>query len=258
MMNAQPRRLPIELVIRRSFLFAWESRAVLMAPLIIYIGLTTIADLVVGQMAGSDNTASMFFLVVAGQVLGAAFAVGIHRFVLLAEAPSGFRFFRWDGNFVQYVIVALLLLVMSVSILLMAAGLTGGDPAAQPSAASGLAALFSLFVMVFAAPAFSRLFLALPSAALGDRVGTRQIWKATEGNGVRLLLASLLVVFPFLVVDALLFVEVLKAGGGAKFLVLELIRGVSAVQMVVWSIMLSLSYDVLVRGGGPPARQTNR
>jgi hypothetical protein len=251
MMNAVPRRLPIGTVVKRSFLYGWESRAFLMTPLLIYVGLTTLADLAVSQIAGPDNPSSLFFLVVAGQVLGAAFAVGIHRFVLLAEAPSGFRFFRWDGNFVQYVIVALVLLLMSVSILVMVGGLTGGDPAAQPSAASGVAALFSLFILAFAAPMFSRLFLALPSAALGDRVGTRRIWKATEGNGLRLLLASLLVVFPFLVVDALLFVGLPKAGGGATFLLLELIRGVMAVQMVIWSIMLSLSYDVLVRDGGP-------
>jgi hypothetical protein len=253
MMNAAPRRLPIETVVKRSFLYAWESRAALVAPLIIYVGLTSLADLVVGQVAGPDNPSSLFFLVIAGQVLGAAFAVGIHRFVLLAEAPGGFRFFRWDGNFVQYIIVALLLMVMSISVLLMAMGLTGGDPAGQPSAASGVAALFSLFILVFAAPALSRLFLALPSAALGDRVGARRIWKATEGNGWRLLLASLLVVFPFLVLDALLFVQSMNAGGGVKLLALELIRGVAAVQMVVWSIMLALSYDVLIRGGGPPA-----
>lgn len=251
MMNVQLRRLPVELVVRRSFLFAWESRAVLLVPLIIYIAVTTLADLAVRQVLGNDNPTAAFVFVVATQVFGAAFAVGIHRFVLLAEAPGGFRFFRWDANFVQYVIVALLLLVMSAAILVMAAGITGGDPAAQPTAANGVAALFSLFVLIFAAPAFSRLFLALPSAALGDRVGARRIWKATEGNGVRLLLASLVVVLPFVFVEAMLFVQAVKAGGGAKILAVELIRAIAAVQMVVWSIMLSLSYDVLVRGGGP-------
>jgi len=252
MMNAQPRRLPIDLVIRRSFLFAWESRAVLLTPLIIYIGVTALMDLAVSQVFGSDNPTAAFVFLVATQVFGAAFAVGIHRFVLLAEAPVGIRFFRWDANFVQYVIVALLLLVMSASVLVMAAGMTGGDPAAPPTAANGVAALFSLFVLIFAAPAFSRLFLALPSAALGDRVGARRIWQATEGNGFRLLLASLAVILPFVFVDALLFIQAVKAGGTAKIVAVELIRAVAAVQMVVWSIMLSLSYDVLVRGGGPP------
>jgi hypothetical protein len=253
MMNAVPGRLPIGIVIRRSFLFAWESRAVLMMPLLIYIGLTMLADLAVGLAVGANDQGNLFFVSVAEQVLGAAFAVGIHRFVLLAEAPGGFRFFRWDRNFVQYVVIALLLLVMSLSVLVMGAGFTGGDPAAQSSATGGVAALVSLVFLFFVAPAFARLVLALPSAALGDHVGVRRIWQATEGNGFRLMAAALLVLLPFLAIDTVLLAEAMTAGDGGKFLILALGKGVAAVQMTVWSIMLSLCYDLLVRGGGPAA-----
>src|ERR1700748_2949595 len=109
MMNAVPKRLPIDMVVRRSFLFAWESRAVLMAPLLVYAAITAIADLAAMQVFGGDNRAAVFLITILEQIFGMAFAVGIHRFVLLAEAPAGFRFFRWDRNFVQYVVVALLL-----------------------------------------------------------------------------------------------------------------------------------------------------
>src|SRR6266702_3405188 len=151
MMNAAPRRLPIDTVVRRSFLFAWESRAVLMTPLLIYAAVKVLADLAAMQVFGADNQAAVFLISVAEQIFGMAFAVGIHRFVLLAEAPAGFQFFRWDRHFVQYVVVALLLLVMGASALLMAIGALGGDPTAQPPTVNGVGALFGLFVMIVAA-----------------------------------------------------------------------------------------------------------
>lgn len=252
MMNAAPRRLPIDMVVRRSFLFAWESRAVLMTPLLIYAGITAIADLAAMQVFGADNRATVFLITILEQIFGMAFAVGIHRFVLLAEAPAGFRFFRWDRNFIQYVVVALLLLIIGASALLMAVGALGGDPTAQP-AVSGVGALFSLFVMVFAALILSRFSLALPATALGDPVRPRQIWQMTVGNGWRLVATAMLVVLPFFVLDAL-YIQILGADGMAKLVLIAMLRLTATVQLVVTTIMLSLSYDVLIRGGGPTPR----
>jgi len=254
MMNAAPRRLPIDMVVRRSFLFAWESRAVLMTPLLIYAGITALADLAAMRVFGVDNQAAIFLITIAEQIFGMAFAVGIHRFVLLAEAPAGFQFFRWDRHFVQYVVVALLLLVMAASALLMAVGALGGDPTAQSPAVSGIGALFSLFVMVFAALILSRFSLALPATALGDPVRPRQIWQMTGGNGWRLLATAMLVVLPFVMLDSALNIQIIGAGGIAKIVLVALLRLIVAAQLVVTTIMLSLSYDVLIRGGGPTPR----
>ena len=107
-----------------------------------------------------------------------AFAVGIHRFVLLAEAPSGIGFFRWDRHFVQYVLVSMLLFILILSAALMVLTATNLDPTA-PS--SGPTALLSLIVMPVAALVFSRLVLALPSAAAGDQMRPRQIWAGHAG-----------------------------------------------------------------------------
>jgi hypothetical protein len=254
MMNAAPRRLPIDTVVKRSFLYAWESRAILMAPLLIYAGITAFADLAAVEVFGSDNRAALFLVTIAEQIFGMAFAVGIHRFVLLAEAPANFRFFRWDRNFVQYVVVALLLLVIGVSALLMAAGALGDDPTAQPPGVNGVAALFSLFVMIFAALVLSRFSLALPATALGDPVRPRQVWQATAGNGFRLLATAMLVVLPFFVADGAFYIQLIAVGGVAKVVFIVLLRLVASAELVVMTIMLSLSYDVLVRGQGPTAR----
>jgi hypothetical protein len=253
MMNAAPRRLPIDMVVRRSFLFAWESRAALMAPLLIYAGITAIADLAAMQVFGVDNRAAVFLITILEQIFGMAFAVGIHRFVLLAETPAGFRFFRWDRNFVQYVVVALLLLIIGASALLMAVGALGGDPTAQPPAASGVGALVSLFIMIFAALILSRFSLALPATALADPVRPRQIWQMTVGNGWRLVATAMLVVLPFFMLDAL-YIQILGGDGIAKIVLIAMLRLTATVQLVVTTIMLSLSYDVLIRGGGPTSR----
>ncbi len=251
-MNAAPRRLPIETVVRRSFLYAWESRALLMPPLLIYAGITISADLALGR-AAEGNHALLFLLTAIEQVFAMAFQVGIHRFVLLGEAPGGFQFFRWDRRFVQYVLATLLLFVMGLSAALMIVGAVG-DPTAQPPALGGAALLFSIAVMLFVALVLSRLALTLPSAALGDQVSARHVWQATDGNGFRLVGATLLTVLPFLVVEALLFSQLADGGGIGDFVIPALLRVVASVQLVVLTITLSLSYDVLVRGGGPPAR----
>ena len=62
MMNAVQRRLPIETVVKRSFLFAWESRAALMAPFLIYAAITILADIVVNGLVGPVGRPVQFLL----------------------------------------------------------------------------------------------------------------------------------------------------------------------------------------------------
>src|SRR5579859_473249 len=127
MMNAKPRRLPIDIVVRRSFLDAWESRAVLTTPLIIYAVVTMLADIAVGGVLGTVDRPVKGLLVVTEQIFAMGFAVGIHRFVLNGEARPGFAFFRWDRHFVRYLLLSLALLLLVAVAVVMVLGAIGFD-----------------------------------------------------------------------------------------------------------------------------------
>jgi hypothetical protein len=252
MMNAAPRRLPIETVVKRSFLYAWESRATLMTPFLIYVAVTILVDIVLNGLVGSAGRPVQFLLAAAEQVFSIGFAVGIHRYVLAGEIRSGFQFFRWDRHFVRYILLSLLLLLLVVVAAAMVLGGVGFDPATQTikvdqaTALVGSATLFVVSIVV------SRLSLLLPAAALGDEVRARAIWQASEGNGFRLMATSLLVLLPFMIVEMILIG--LESGGVPTIVVAILLALVTSALWIVLNIALSLSYDVLVRGGGPPPR----
>jgi hypothetical protein len=247
MMNAVPRRLPIELVLKRSFLYAWESRAVLITPLVVYAVIIMLAGLIV---TGQSN-AIKFVLAAAEQVFGVGFAVGIHRFVLAGEARAGIAFFHWDRHFVRYLLLTLLLMLLAAVAGIMVLGIAV-DPAAQAVRGGPIVGLFCTAALFTVLVVITRLSLLLPAAALGAEVPARTIWQATQGNGFRLLVTMLLAALPFFVVEATL----LGIGGGDQPSVIGTILAslVTAAQLVVITITMALSYDVLVRGGGPPAR----
>jgi hypothetical protein len=252
MMNAMPRRLPIDLVIRRSFLYAWESRAVLMTPLLIYAVVTLLADIAINGLLGQVDRLVQVLLAVAEQVFSVGFAVGIHRFVLAGEARPGFRFFRWDRHFIRYMLLSLLLLLLvAVAAAMVLAGF-GYDPDTQALRVNGAAALIGSAALFIVSLIVSRLLLLLPAAALGDEVPPRTVWQATDGNGFRLLATMLLTVVPFLIVEMILLA--FRGDDQPSLVITILLSLVASAQLVVLTIMLALSYDVLVRGGGPPAR----
>src|SRR4051794_15270630 len=83
----RPRRLPLDMVVKRAFLYAWESREVLMAPSLIYAAVIIASDLIGEAVAGPKDLHAMEILFVFQSLITASFAVGIYRFVLLNEAP---------------------------------------------------------------------------------------------------------------------------------------------------------------------------
>lgn len=249
MMNAAPRRLPIEAVVKRSFLYAWESRAALMAPFLIYAVVTIVADIAVNELAGSVGRPVQLLLAAAEQVFATGFAVGIHRYVLAGEIRPGFGFFRWDRHFVRYILLTLLLLLLVVVAAVMVLGAVGFDPVTQAIKLDGTAALIGSAALFTVSVIISRLSLLLPSAAVGDDVPARTVWKATEHNGFRLLATTLLIALPFVTVEMMLVS--LRGISALAFPVTILLGLITAAQLVVITVMLSLSYDVLVRGGGP-------
>ena len=247
MMDAVPRRLPIEIVLRRAFLYAWESRSVLMPPLVVYAVVAILAGLVV---TGQPN-AIKFVLAAAEQIFGVAFAVGIHRFVLAGEARSGIAFFRWDRHFIRYLLLTLLLMLLAAVAVIMIAGIAI-DPDAQAVRGGPAVALICTAALFVVMLIITRLSLLLPAAALGEEVPARVIWQATQGNGFRLLATLLLAALPFFVVE----VSLIGIGGGDQPSVIGTILAslVTSAQLVVITITMALSYDVLVRGGGPPTQ----
>lgn len=254
---ASKRRLPVELVVKRSFLYAWESRHILAAPYAIYAAVTILLDLLSIRVVGTENPVPMFILQAAEQIFAMAFAVGIHRFVLLGETRPGFQFFRWDRHFVRYVLLTMLFLILILLATVMMAGALGGNPEATASA-GGAQALFALAVMLIpmlvALTVLCRLVMMLPAAALGDPVRAKEIWVAMQGNSLRLLATIFVTLLPFIVLDAVLMRVAPAAGEGMVGLLVIFLAGLIApLQLIVVTIMLALSYDVLIRGGGPQA-----
>ena len=253
------RLLPIGIVIRRSYLYAWESRAIFAQPYAIYVILTVLADLLVGAAANSANSLRVFLLTGIEEVFAMAFAVGIHRFVLLHEVNGGFRFFRWDRHFLQYLLTALVLFLLGLLAAFPALGVAGGAAGPPGSGLEGISALFGLAFVMTAALILSRMALALPAAATGDPTTLRAIWEATRGNGLRLLAVTIMTVLPFMVIQAVLLRllpgmhDTAATGFSTTEILVTIVWGlVSPIQLIVVTVMLSLCFDVLVRGGGPP------
>jgi hypothetical protein len=191
-------------------------------------------------------------LTAAEQIFTVGFAVGIHRFVLAGEVRAGFAFFRWDRHFIRYLLLTLLLLLLMAVGVLMVLGGIGFDPGKSPGQINPMMALVGLVALFVVSIVISRLSLLLPAAALGDDVPARTIWQASAGNGFRLLTTTLLTAMPFLIVQMML--ASLRGGDQPSVIVTILASLVASAQLIVLTIMLALCYDLLVRGGGPPAR----
>ncbi|HTJ64031.1 MAG TPA: hypothetical protein VL899_09485 [Alphaproteobacteria bacterium] len=250
MIDAPPRparKLPVDIVVKRAFLYAWESREVLLPPYLIYAALTILADLIIVHFVGPKNPQPEQIVTFLEELFALAFAVGVHRFVLLGEARPGFAFFRWDRHFVRYVLITVLLLILMLAAALptASAALMGGPP-------NGAIVLLGTVTLFVAMMVLTRLSLLLPSAAVGDETRARQIWEATQGNSLRMLAATLLTSLPFLIAEVATLNLLPDDETSLKAALVKIVLGLLApVQTIVLSVMLALSYDLLVRGNGP-------
>lgn len=267
MIGRQPRPLPIWTVFKRSYAYAWERRDVFALPYLIYALVTILVDVGLDRATGGSRPANAIALVI-DQAFGMAFAVAIQRFVLLGEAGRGAAFFRWDRHFVSYLVNALLLglaigftfiflfgMFENIGIMMGAVDPDTFRPIPSPQAS--MLSLLGLAVVISLTALMSRLLLTLPAAALGQPDRLRTVWLATAGNGLRLLATSLLVLLPFITIEVALLRTALDDEGGLALtgplsLLVEIVSGlVAPMQLVVFTIMLALDYDALVRGGGP-------
>jgi hypothetical protein len=140
--------------------------------------------------ASQEMTPQAFVQLVAGIVSIIAvcsMAVSWHRFILRDEPAAGLRL---DGNVFRYagntLLIMLAMLVPAMVFLIFA------------MAASPVAAVLGIPLVVLAGGAVTRASIKLPAVALGDNAFTfRDAWKASEGNfwpcaGVFLLNAAIL------------------------------------------------------------------
>jgi hypothetical protein len=254
MTDPVPRLLPVDVVVRRSFQFAWESRAVLALPLGLLTLLTVTIQLIVNQIGGAHGKVYLFAGAALQQVISMSFAVGIHRYVLLAEIQAGPGFFRRDKHFLHYLSTMIVLIMGGMLAFTPMVGV-GGQAAGPPgSGAAGMLAVVALIAAATGILVLARLALGLPAAAIGEARPMRDIWRATDGNALRLLAIWIVIEVPFgaALVATVGLVQPGATGGLAVAIVqLVLLALLGSVQQVVVTIMHALCYDVLVRGGGP-------
>jgi len=250
------RKLPVETVLKRAFLYAWESRNLLLRPYLIFAALLIATDLIAEVFAGPKNLIAAEILLVAQGLITTAFAVGIHRFVLLNETPKGVGFFHLDRYFVRYILISiilgLLLLVAAAPSVALQQTVGGG----APGGTAGIAALFALVFFVTSVLAVVRLSLLLPSAAVGDETPAKTIWQTTYGNGFRLMATGLLTAFPFFVAAVILS----SAPDGELLRIAAIVVSglIAPAEVIVLNTAQALCYDLLVRGNGPAVAEPPR
>jgi hypothetical protein len=272
------KRLPVWAVVKRSYGYVWDHRVLLAVPLLLVFAVNLASAIYLQNMiatAGEPQRAPQGLILLisfAVIVFSMSVVVGIHRTVLLDETRHGIGFLRLDGNLMRYIgawlLLALLgillavIFVLLLAILALAAGLTKQhSPHPVLIAVGSFATVFILGIF------FLRFMLALPAAAVGSKDGLGVSWSATRGNWMRLLAAGILTVLPFLILDVLIAIPVMHDAISAvragiqkpveqPIAILFASAFVKAVDLAVLTVMLSLSYDVLVRGGGPVTVET--
>lgn len=290
-LTAPHRPLPVWAVVERSYRYVWEHRTLFALPVLalfaVTLGISLVDQTAMGDGATppSATDSSGFggtFLALGADlaliVLSIAFVVGVHRTVLLDEVRGGTAFFRWDENLRRY-LWTLILLVFAPVPAILGAGIGVAVVAAilgvllvKSDAGMGAYGVYIIAMMaisVFATIFISlRLSLALPAAALGEVNRLTLSWKATKGNTTRLFAVSFLTWMPFFILSMAVavpemgdMVSALLAGRDPAppqpgIIALAFSAALQAVSIPILTTMLSLCYDVLVRGGGPVSPQT--
>jgi hypothetical protein len=254
------KRLPVWAVVTRSYGYVWDHRALLAVPLLLVfavnLGGSIYAQHSIAAAGGPQFVPKGLILLISFALLifSMSVIVGIHRTVLLDETRRGIGFLRLDGNLLRYlgawVMLALLAALFAVifMLLLVIAGFATGL-IKRHAPGEGVISLLALTVAFLLGVFFLRFMLALPAAAVGSADGLGVSWSATRGNWLRLLAAGILTSLPFHAMSGL-HADVQKPVV-QPIAILVASALLKAVDLAVLTVMLSLSYDVLVRGGGP-------
>jgi hypothetical protein len=267
------KRLPVWAVVTRSYGYVWDHRALLAVPLLLVFAVNLLGSIyaqhAIAAAGGPQFVPKGLILLISFALLvfSMSVIVGIHRTVLLDETRQGVGFLRLDGNLLRYLgawimlaLLAALFAVIFLLLLVVAGFATGFIKRHAPG--EGVISLLAISVAFLLGVFFLRFMLALPAAAVGSADGLGVSWSATRGNWLRLLAAGILTSLPFVALDIALAIPAMVHAMSAlhadvqkpvvqPIAILIASALVKAVDLAVLTVMLSLSYDVLVRGGGP-------
>ena len=196
-----------------------------------------------------------------------AFVVGVHRTVLLNERREGVGFFRLNTYLNRYFFAWLKIFFCTLPAIIVVAFFVGlislgmfGPPTQGGTPNIGAFLFIFLLVGAIGLSLFVRLALALPDAALGQSGGLSLAWSSSRDNWLRLILVTLLVCSPIYLIGLLPMLPALKSMMLTHSQILSvplqiLNAAVRTLLAAIFTVTLSLSYDSLVRGGGPQEAQ---
>ena len=265
----EPRKLRVTEIAGRSYSYVWENRSLLAVPLVFVFAIQFIFALFApsngGPKPGLSELPFIMGLSVASIICLMAFAVGVHRTVLLQDVRTGFAFLRWDANFRRYArtwltVFLMTLAVVIVAVIAMTIALKAG--AGKPNATIGVVVIALAIPMAVLLP---RLSLAFPAAAVGELDPIRHSWRVTKGSVLRLLAAFILATLPFLFFGFLLAIPTVFAALMIKlvpnvalamkslgYAFMAVNAALKALSTAILTVTLSLSYDALARQPGSP------
>jgi len=255
------KRLPVFEIAGRSYSYVWDNRSLLAVPLVVVFAIQFIFALAApatGPKPGLSDLPVITALSIASIICLMAFAVGVHRTVLLRDVRTGFAFLRWDAYFRRYARTWLTVFLMTLACMIAAviamtiALKTGAGKPASTIAVAVIALAIPLAVLL------PRLSLAFPAAAVGEPEPIRHSWRITKGSVLRLLAAFILAVLPFLFFGLLLALPTLFATVMIKlvpnvalamksltYAFIAVNAALKALSTAILTVTLSLSYDTL-------------
>lgn len=247
------RKLPVREIASDSYGYVWANRNALILPL----ALLLIFDLFIiwmtrrtpspGAAQGTGLTLELLALAWLWTLGTMAFAVGLHRRILLDEPRQDFALLSPAGTLLAYIWTAFktsLAMALIAALLMIPVGVyqtvteaaTGHRPSVEHMLPNSFAAIFvSVLISV-------RLLLALPGSATGGIRSLRQSWRTTHGNWGRLIVIVLAAALPFQI-PALALNQIGLGDVSWAASVLNAILTIAAVPVL--TVALSLSYRTL-------------
>lgn len=227
---------------------AWSSYTIVLSNLglllrtsWIWVALVVLVRLGLNQhtagIATADGTFEKLFVstlhLSVNVVLLASVAVMWHRVVLLEERPQGFLYVRFDRTVLSYCAYGLALVLIQAALEACVIG------------AGNWLGFIAPFVIGFV---FFRCMLVLPAAAIDAPMTIWESWDLTDGNGWRLLAASLVTGLPLMSVVIIL---ALYGVDPKSQLFLTILYGLGTLLVLSGITMMSEAYRLLVGAPSP-------
>jgi hypothetical protein len=220
-----------------------------------------------GELATQEGHMALYAAVLWTLIQLAAivpFQTQVYRFAVGITSDSAPRLgWPWSMRETRFVLNALALMLLTAAAMavaiVIAAGLAGGDVATMPNESLGRFVsnftLVGLPVAVLVLYVNARLSFVLAAASVGRSANWRDIWRATSGNGWRIVWIMIVATVPWLLLGA--FIEKLANSVTSMPILALLGLATSAVSLLAIALpatALGLAYRHLVIDGGakPP------